>query len=134
MVSLLIAGSAHAGSGTDDAAARAPDASAGVVRVFGTTLCLSNAPLDAQCDWRFPAPKATRPDPASREFTLFGKRFCASDAAGPCDVRFPVAPARPAKTVQLFGLTWCFGDTSPASGCDLTLPSVPPPDQSRARL
>ncbi len=134
MVSLLIAGSAYAGSTSDEAAPRGP--APGVVRLFGTTLCLSNAPMDAQCDWRFPDSQATREDLAARRraLTLFGKRFCAADAAGPCDVRFPAAPTRPSKTVHLFGLTWCFGDATAGSKCDLTLPSVPPPDETTARL
>jgi len=133
MVSLLIAGSAYAGSGSDDAAARGPDASAGVVRVFGAALCFPAAPPEAQCDWRFPHSKAAQSDPAVRAFTLFGKRFCASDAAGACDVRFPAAPAA-RRTVRLFGLTWCFGDKYPSARCDLTLPSVTPSGATSAKL
>jgi hypothetical protein len=99
-----------------------PDPEPGIVRLFGKTLCFSQAPITARCDWRMPDPegRGIEPEP-SHSFTLLGRTFCwGGSARAGCDFTFPNSePEQKSRVVELFGLTLCFGDTSPSSQCDV---------------
>ena len=93
VVSLLFVAGAPARTAVADPAPAASDRPAGVVQLFGKTLCFPNAPTDARCDWRIPAEER---EPAS-----------APDRAG----RF-----------RMLGLTWCLGEVADDPACDFRLP------------
>jgi hypothetical protein len=84
----------------------------GVIHLFGRTLCLAAAPVEARCDWRAPAPE---PADDGLALTLFGTRYCLG-AATACDRGARAQDG----TFRLLGMTWC---TTSEAGCDVVLPA-----------
>jgi hypothetical protein len=92
VLAMLLVGAwtpAHGGPPTESAAPRQ------AWTLFGTTLCLPDAPADLTCDVRLgaqPEPAA----PAPRVVSLFGFDLCLGEVAptASCDLRLPAPPPR----------------------------------------
>jgi hypothetical protein len=115
------------------------DARPGVLNLFGKAICTAETPADVRCDWRLPevGPAPRTGSPAGFALTWFGSRYCVGlEVPGPCDRRVAAGEPPPqSKLIRLLGLDICFGNISPASRCDLTLPPLPEDaGQRHARL
>ena len=98
-------------------------------RLLGYTLCFSQAPPDAECDWRLPSHETAEVDTGepTMSFTILGRRYCIGESTGSqCDVTFPAkstGTTRASTTFRLFGWTVCLGDISTKPQCDLRFPA-----------
>ena len=123
-------------AGADETEAH-EDARTGVLNLFGKAICTAETPADVRCDWRLPEVGSRTASPAGFALTWFGTRYCVGpEVPGPCDRRVAAGEPPPqSKLIRLLGLDICFGDISPASRCDLTLPALPgEAGQRHARL
>lgn len=87
---------------------------AGVIQLFGNTLCFGQATANTQCDWRV---AATKQNALATDVDVFGVNYCLGALSGQrCD--FDVTAKNVTKVhhpmdIQFMGLNFCL----PGSGC-----------------